>query len=135
MSKKTEKEKKGKDKGIKVISSPLNFQHRMHVGVDSVNIQDLQALFENAGKTGHVLKVPDQPSIPVVPETNGKPTHKHVPGQGNLMKGFTPPPPCQSRNISGEEGVSNFSPWNDIIYYPELSFLLYSELSFFFFKL
>ena len=110
MSKKTEKEKKGKDKGIKVISSPLNFQHRMHVGVDSVNIQDLQALFENAGKTGHVLNVPDQSNIPVVPETNGKPTHKHVPGQGNTMKGFTPPPPCQSRNISGEEGVSNFSP-------------------------
>lgn len=98
MSKKSEK--RSKDRGIKVISQPMNFQHRFHVGIDSVNLEELQALFESAS----------QPGNPPSPVTGDRCAEKEAStedeSRGNTMRNVTPPPPCQSRDISGEGGVS-----------------------------
>lgn len=99
MSKKTEK--KHKDKGIKIISSPLNFQHRVHVGADGVNIEELQALFDTSGKT--VNKPIETVNAPEVSQQ--EPSKSRIPG-ANTLKNVTPPPPCQSRDVSSEGGVS-----------------------------
>lgn len=104
MSKKSEK--KQKDKGIKVISSPLNFQHRVHVGADRVDIQELQALFETAGKTGNTqLQTP-----PAAPEVSKQGLSNNNVGGSNTPLVFTPPPPCPNGDISGEGKVGNHVP-------------------------
>lgn len=100
MSKKSEK--RSKDRGIKVISQPMNFQHRFHVGIDSVNLEELRALFESAS-------TPGDPSSPVSGDSCAeKETEASTEDEsrGNTMRNVTPPPPCQSRDISGEGGVS-----------------------------
>lgn len=96
MSKKTEK----KSKEILNISSPSNFEHRLHVGADSVDIEQLQALFGSTFTTGSPQNSPRKGDRKK--ESENGPVENGFSSEHTLQN-RSPPPPCPNRDISDKQ--------------------------------